>query len=122
MKLSDLIEEISFYVKSIQNKEINDLIINDIKSHHEHITKGDLFICLSGFTFDGHQFAQKAEALGAVAILAEREVDVSIPVIILSSTKLALAKIACHFYEYPLANLSIFGITGTTGKIKRDSL
>mgnify|MGYP001174098776 FL=1 len=116
MKLSDLIEEISFYVKSIQNKEINDLIINDIKSHHEHITKGDLFICLSGFTFDGHQFAQKAEALGAVAIFAEREVDVSIPVIILSSTKLALAKIACHFYEYPSANLSLFGITGTNGK------
>lgn len=46
------------------------------------VKKGSLFVCVKGYTVDGHDFAQKAVENGAAAIVAEREVDVNVPVII----------------------------------------
>lgn len=116
MKLSNLLAEISFYVKAIPASLQEEILIKDIKSNHKEVGKGDLFICLKGEKFDGHQFARDAERRGAVLIFSEKDLDLSIPTVILTSTKDALAKIAAYFYNHPARELQLFGITGTNGK------
>ncbi|MCG3056728.1 Mur ligase domain-containing protein, partial [Escherichia coli] len=75
-----------------------------------------LFICVNGYTVDGHDFAQTAVEKGAVAILAERPLDVDVPVILVKSTKRAMAVLADAFYGHPTQKLRLIGVTGTNGK------
>jgi UDP-N-acetylmuramoyl-L-alanyl-D-glutamate--2,6-diaminopimelate ligase len=80
------------------------------------VKEGTVFICIKGYTVDGHDFAEKAADQGAVAIIAERPLPVSIPVIVVTDTKRAMAKLACHFYGNPTQKLHLIGVTGTNGK------
>jgi len=116
MRLSDLLSSISFYVREIPKNLPKDLLIKDIKSDHKEVTPGDLFICIKGFTNDGHQFAKAAAENGAAVIFSEEYVNVSLPTVILSDTKDSLAKIAASFYRHPSKDLQLIGITGTNGK------
>ena len=65
---------------------------------------------------DGHDFAEDAEKKGAVAVLAEKELPLEIPVIIVKDTKRAMALLADFFYGHPTQKLNLIGITGTNGK------
>lgn len=91
-------------------------IITSIEMDSREVKTGSLFVCIRGYTVDGHQFAQIAEKNGAVAILAEEHVDVSIPVIVVKDTKRALATLADVFYGQPTHQLHLIGVTGTNGK------
>ncbi|MBA5759925.1 UDP-N-acetylmuramoyl-L-alanyl-D-glutamate--2,6-diaminopimelate ligase, partial [Escherichia coli] len=53
---------------------------------------------------------------GAVAIIAEKQLDVSIPVIYVRDSKRAMAMLADYFYGSPTQALKLVGITGTKGK------
>lgn len=70
-----------------------------------------MFICIDGEVVDGHQFASRAVELGAVAIIAEKQVDVSIPVIYVRDSKRAMAMLADYFYGSPTEALKLVGIT-----------
>lgn len=96
--------------------------ITGIEIDSRRVKPGDLFVCLPGFTVDGHDFAAKAVANGAVAILAQRPLDVSIPVIYVPDTKRALAVLADRFYGQPSHALRVIGVTGTNGKTTTTSL
>lgn len=48
--------------------------ITSVVWHHEQVTQGALYCCLPGQHFDGHDFAAKAIAKGAVALLCEHSV------------------------------------------------
>lgn len=113
MKLKELLSVIPFYraIGSIEN--IN---ITDIEMDSRKVEAGDAFVCISGFTVDGHDFAKEAEAKGASVIIAEKEVEVNIPLVIVSDTSRALAMLAAKFYDYPTKNMSLIGVTGTNGK------
>ncbi|WP_027408229.1 UDP-N-acetylmuramoyl-L-alanyl-D-glutamate--2,6-diaminopimelate ligase [Anoxybacillus tepidamans] len=90
--------------------------ITSIEMDSRKVTKGALFICIKGFTVDGHDFARKAVENGAVAIVAERNVDVPVPVIIVRDSKRAMAVLADAFYGQPTHQLHLIGVTGTNGK------
>src|SRR5699024_9708747 len=68
------------------------------------------------FTVDGHDFAEQAINNGARAIIAEKELNVSVPVIVVSDTSRALAMLSVKFLQNPSKGLSLFGVTGTNGK------
>jgi UDP-N-acetylmuramoyl-L-alanyl-D-glutamate--2,6-diaminopimelate ligase len=53
---------------------------------------------------------------GAVAVLAERALALSVPVIIVNDTTRAMAILADAFYNHPTKKLRLIGITGTNGK------
>lgn len=95
-----------------------DAEITSIENDNRKVVQGSLFICIKGFTVDGHDFAQKAFEAGAAAILAERELatELPIPVIIVKDTKKASSILADAFYDHPTQKLSLIGITGTNGK------
>ncbi|MBS4172422.1 UDP-N-acetylmuramoyl-L-alanyl-D-glutamate--2,6-diaminopimelate ligase [Bacillus sp. FJAT-49736] len=111
MKLHTLFNVLPFVKLPIDNPEVNELVQDNRK-----VTTGDLFICIKGLTVDGHQFAEDAANRGAVAILAEKPLDVSIPVIVVPDTKRAMAILADYFYGQPTKQLKLIGITGTNGK------
>lgn len=111
MNLENLIKNLEAKVIGETNIDILDITYNSKK-----VKKGSLFVCLCGENSDGHDFAKDAERNGAAAILCEKQVQVKIPQIIVSSTRKALSKVFSCFYDNPQNKLKIIGLTGTNGK------
>lgn len=111
MNLENLIKNLEAKVIGETNLDILDITYNSKK-----VKKGYLFVCLCGENSDGHDFAKDAERNGAAAILCEKQVQVNIPQIVVSSTRKALSKVFSCFYDNPQNKLKIIGLTGTNGK------
>lgn len=112
MKLDELIEHLD-YKDLINFKNID---ITGISYNSKTTKKGDIFVCLVGEHTDGHEYAKSAIENGAVALLVERELDVKVPQVVVSSTRHKIADIADRFYSSPSEGLNLIGITGTNGK------
>lgn len=102
--------------KSECPENIKDIDITSISYDSRKVTEGGLFVCIKGYETDGHKFAQAAVDNGAVLIVAEDEIDVSVPVIYVDDSRRKIAELACAFYNNPSQNFSLIGITGTNGK------
>ncbi|PLT28093.1 UDP-N-acetylmuramoyl-L-alanyl-D-glutamate--2,6-diaminopimelate ligase [Peribacillus deserti] len=90
--------------------------ITSVENDHRLIKEGSLFICVKGYTVDGHDLAHLAAERGAKAIIAERELDLQIPVVVVPNTVKAMAILADAFHGHPTKRLNLIGITGTNGK------
>lgn len=94
-----------------------DLQVEGIQVDNRLVGPGDLFVCIKGYTVDGHTFAKRAEEAGAAAIVCEHLVDgVSIPQIVVASTQEELPRLAHLVLGRPTEQLALFGVTGTNGK------
>ena len=93
-----------------------DIEITDITIDSRAVKQGSVFICIDGQNTDGHRFAESAAENGASAIVAEKEISCSVPVILCGNTKIEMAKLASRFYGEPEKRLKLIGITGTNGK------
>lgn len=113
MNLSKLLSVLPFYDTSAP---IDDITINQIEADSRKVNKGSLFVCIEGFTVDGHDFVHQAVENGASAILAGKDVNASVPVIRVSDTSKSMAIVASKFYGYPTRQLPLIGVTGTNGK------
>ncbi len=113
LKLHTFIQYLFPYlaVDGIDNPEIS-----SIENNSQKVRPGALFICIKGHSVDGHQFAEAAVRKGAVAILAERELSIDVPVVVVKDTNRAMALIADLYYSQPTKKLHLIGITGTNGK------
>ena len=112
MKLSELI-------KYSDTKEINDFYdveITGICADSRRVMRGDLFICYNGGSFDSHIKAAEAEHNGAAAIICERNVNCSVPQIIVCDGRAEIAKLARAFYGFADEKLKLVAVTGTNGK------
>jgi len=114
MILSEVIKNLN-YIKIIGNL---DKIIKSISYNSRDVIENSLFVCIRGFTVDGHNFASDAIKKGATVIVAEKEINVNegITVIYVKDSREALANISNVFYDYPSTKLKLIGITGTNGK------
>ncbi|HWJ80071.1 MAG TPA: UDP-N-acetylmuramoyl-L-alanyl-D-glutamate--2,6-diaminopimelate ligase [Niallia sp.] len=112
MRLKELIQCLQPYTPYLGE----DVDIKSIENDNRKVKKGSLFICIKGFTVDGHDYAQKAYESGAVAVIAERELSLPIPVIVVKDTKRASSLLADVFNHHPTQHLKLIGITGTNGK------
>ncbi|WP_284140902.1 MULTISPECIES: UDP-N-acetylmuramoyl-L-alanyl-D-glutamate--2,6-diaminopimelate ligase [unclassified Virgibacillus] len=113
MKLLELLTPVPFYTSY---SELDNIEVQSLKIDSRAIEQGDVFICITGFSVDGHNYIPQAIENGAVAIIAEKKVEAAVPVIVVSDTTRALALLASHFYNYPSSQLPLIGITGTNGK------
>ena len=80
------------------------------------VASGDLFCCIPGTTYDGHEFAERAVRAGAVAVIAERTLDLPVPVVIADSVRRVMPHLAAAVEGWPSRNLDLVGVTGTNGK------
>ncbi|MEC5422787.1 UDP-N-acetylmuramoyl-L-alanyl-D-glutamate--2,6-diaminopimelate ligase [Virgibacillus sp. C22-A2] len=113
MKLKEVLSSLPFYEVS---SSINEIEINNIEMDSRKVVPDNLFVCINGFTVDGHNYVHQATDRGAVAIIAEKQVESNVPVIIVPDTSRALAMLAVKFYNYPTSQLPLIGVTGTNGK------
>lgn len=113
MKLSEILSELAFYETT---NPIDDVEIGNVEMDSRKVREGDLFICINGFTVDGHDFVDQAVENGANAILAEKDVAVSVPTVKVANTSRAMAMVAEKFYQHPTKKLPLIGVTGTNGK------
>ncbi|WP_066289403.1 UDP-N-acetylmuramoyl-L-alanyl-D-glutamate--2,6-diaminopimelate ligase [Bacillus sp. FJAT-29937] len=112
MKLHTLLHDLQPYMAySGENPDIS-----SIENDSRKVEKGSLFICIKGFTVDGHDFASSAVKKGAAAIISEKEMNLSIPVIVVRNTRRAMSLLADSFFKQPSKKLHLIGITGTNGK------
>ena len=93
-----------------------DIIVRDIKINSKEVNDGDIFVCIKGVTKDRNDYIFEAINNGAVAIVTNKKIDVSIPVINVSNPNKELAYLCSKFYDYPESYLSLIGVTGTNGK------
>jgi UDP-N-acetylmuramoyl-L-alanyl-D-glutamate--2,6-diaminopimelate ligase len=98
------------------NHRLEDIKVSAVEMDSRKVSEKSLFVCTVGTTFDGHHFAAQVEEQGAAAIVAQKSLDVDIPVIIVPDTKRALAFLADRFYQHPTHRLRLIGVTGTNGK------
>lgn len=90
--------------------------ISGIQYDSRKVRPGDLFVALVGGYVDGHDFIDRAIDRDAVAVMAERPLALSIPHVVVSNTRAALAPLAAEFFGHPSKQLPVIGITGTDGK------
>ena len=113
MKLTNLVKNIK--VENIINE--TDVEISGISYNSKTIQSGEIFVCLVGEHSDGHEYAEMAVKNGAVALFCEKEIkSVSVPQILVESTRHQIADLAANFYNFPSKKLSLIGVTGTNGK------
>ena len=115
MKLNELIAALHDFRLRDKNENPE---ITSIEMDSREVKTGSLFICIKGYTVDGHNYVNQAIEKGAVAIVAEKEIETiqAVPVIQVRSTMRAMAILANAFYDNPTAKMHMIGITGTNGK------
>ncbi|SDC35051.1 UDP-N-acetylmuramoyl-L-alanyl-D-glutamate--2,6-diaminopimelate ligase [Shouchella lonarensis] len=96
--------------------EAQNIHVTRLDMDSRSVREGTLFFCIKGYTVDGHDYAAQAVANGAVAIVSERPLSLSVPVVVVRDTKRAMARLASHFYNEPTKHLHLIGVTGTNGK------
>ncbi|MDP2173656.1 MAG: UDP-N-acetylmuramoyl-L-alanyl-D-glutamate--2,6-diaminopimelate ligase, partial [Candidatus Cloacimonadaceae bacterium] len=118
MKIGDLIKILQEHGLFIESKGIDDLtrIEGAPITDNRLLSKGDIFICIKGFSHDGHDFIEAASAKGASLIIRETESNDELPSIRVSDSRKAAALAAKLYYRNPVSNFRLVGITGTNGK------
>lgn len=115
MKLKDIIKHLK--LKAVSGDL--DKPISRVDFDSRKVQADSLFVAVRGTQTDGHQYIDKAIALGATAIIGEHrpaEFPSQITFIEVENSQLALAKVATAFYDDPSGKLKLVGITGTNGK------
>ena len=94
-----------------------DFEVTGLATDNRAVKPGNLFVCIKGYTVDGHHFAKAAEEAGACAIVChERLEDIHIPQFVVADTSIELPRLAHLFFQQPTTQLDLFGLTGTNGK------
>ena len=89
--------------------------ITAVKTDSRTVEKGDLFVCIAGEKYDGHEFAAQAARSGAAGIIASRLLDdVKAPVIMVRDTLEALGRLAACWRD--MCGARLVAVTGTAGK------
>ncbi|KYP81852.1 UDP-N-acetylmuramoyl-L-alanyl-D-glutamate--2,6-diaminopimelate ligase [Ferroacidibacillus organovorans] len=93
-----------------------DVQISSIADDSRKVKPGGLFVAIRGNRVDGHAYAEQAVARGAVALLVEEACSVSVPQLVVPSTR-RIAPIAAQWVlGDPADDMVMIAVTGTNGK------
>lgn len=112
MKLRELIKNLSI----IEMNADAELEISGVSYDSRKTEKGDTFVAIRGFEADGHKFIPKAVENGAAVILCEEKPSCDIPYVLVSDSRYGLAIVSRDFFGDPASEMTMIGITGTSGK------
>ncbi|MEA5084181.1 MAG: UDP-N-acetylmuramoyl-L-alanyl-D-glutamate--2,6-diaminopimelate ligase [Lachnospiraceae bacterium] len=114
MKLSAVMKNIDYTV--LQGND--DIEIKKIVYDSRQTEKNDVFVCISGFKVDGHDFASGAVEKGAAVVIVEKKIDLPTEVTVLKveNNRIALAQMGANYYNEPSKRMNLIGVTGTNGK------
>ncbi|MGH9303895.1 MAG: UDP-N-acetylmuramoyl-L-alanyl-D-glutamate--2,6-diaminopimelate ligase [Acidimicrobiales bacterium] len=104
---------------------VSGVAVNGVVFDHRQVNAptpggGDLFVCVPGERFDGHDFAVEAVEAGAVALVVEHVVEGcrAAPQLVVGGgrARAAMALASCAVSGDPAGSLRTVGVTGTNGK------
>jgi len=109
---------------SLLQGEPSSTVGGSVQTDSRLVTSGSIFFALRGDETDGHLFADKAVANGAALIIAEKRLDVAVPIIVVADGVVALAALAAHVVARVRAAgaLSVVAVTGSNGKTTTKNL
>jgi UDP-N-acetylmuramoyl-tripeptide--D-alanyl-D-alanine ligase len=91
-----------------------DITIAAVSTDTRTIESGSLFVALVGERFDAHDFCQQAVDAGAGALLVQKRLDVDVPQVVVTDSKIALGEIAAWVHQS--CQTPTVAITGSCGK------
>lgn len=97
------------------NENYADIDIKGVTCDSRRVEKGFAFVCISGSSQDGHDYAEKAEERGAAVIISQRKIGVSNEITV-PDTHEAYADMCAAWFGHPAKDLKLIGVTGTNGK------
>ena len=90
--------------------------IHEVQYDSRLVEPGDLFIAVPGAAADGHKFIPMAREKGAACVLCEKIPEGDVPFVQVADTRRALAVVGGNRFDHPARELTMIGITGTSGK------
>lgn len=112
-----LLKEVIKGLDILDTKGSLDIEIDNIQYDSRKVGENDLFICVKGFTVDGHKFIDMAIEKGAKAFLVQEDIQRDgVTFIKVKNTREDMAKVADNFYNHPSQRFDVIGVTGTNGK------
>jgi UDP-N-acetylmuramoyl-L-alanyl-D-glutamate--2,6-diaminopimelate ligase len=113
--------KLKYLLKGLSYTLINgcdDIDINKVEYDSREVAGKDMFVCIEGFSADGHKYAASAVEKGASVIICQKPVKGidSATVIQVEDSRKALAIISSNYFGNPAEKLKLIGITGTNGK------
>ncbi|MCX7900430.1 MAG: Mur ligase domain-containing protein, partial [Methylocystis sp.] len=90
------------------------LEINGLTADSRAAREGFAFFAIPGHAGDGLSYVADAKARGAVVVIAQRQADCGLPLIVVEDARAELARAAARFY--PRQPETIVAVTGTSGK------
>ena len=115
LKLSEIIAGVT----EVSVREVigdTNICVTDITHDSQKVVVGSLFCCVVGERMDGHDFVKDAIKNGASALLVERQLDVSVPQIVVEDVRTAMGFFAAELFGRPSDQMIVVGVTGTNGK------
>ena len=112
MKLKDIIRNLPV----LQWNADPEMEITGVSYDSRQTQPGDLFVAVRGFEADGHRFIPKAMERGAAAVLCETPPEDGTPFVQTKDCRLGLALASREFFGNPAGEMTLIGITGTSGK------
>ncbi|MDZ7758910.1 MAG: UDP-N-acetylmuramoyl-tripeptide--D-alanyl-D-alanine ligase [Desulfovermiculus sp.] len=94
-----------------------DVVASRVQTDSRLVQPGDVFVCITGQRFDGHNFAREAVHKGALTVVVERpllELSSEVPMLLVQDSIQALADLAAHWRRQFQGR--VVAITGTAGK------
>jgi UDP-N-acetylmuramoyl-tripeptide--D-alanyl-D-alanine ligase len=100
------------------------VVSGSVQANSTLVEPGSIFFALPGEVTDGHLFATDAVERGAALVVAERPLDLPIPLLVVPDGVTALADLARLVVARVRAsgNLKVIGITGSNGKTTTKNL
>lgn len=93
-----------------------DVDVLGITYDSKKVQEGFIFVAISGYKVDGHDFIPEAINRGARVVVAEKEVSVDGTLVLVDDSRKMLSILAGVFYNEPTRDLELVGVTGTNGK------
>jgi UDP-N-acetylmuramoyl-L-alanyl-D-glutamate--2,6-diaminopimelate ligase len=114
MQLTRLAERCGLRLRCPPGQE--DVEITGVAFDSREVVPGDIFCCVPGARFDGHDHAAAAVTAGARALLCEHPVGSGVCEAVVDSVRAAMGLVAAAVYGDASRELQVAGITGTNGK------
>ena len=112
MKLRELLNGLTILACSADL----DRDIREVRYDSRTVEEGDLFVAITGAETDGHKYIPMAREKGAACVVCQTVPEDGTPYVQVADSRRALAVIGANRFDHPADELTMIGVTGTSGK------
>ena len=112
MKLRELLNGLTILSSSADL----DADIREVRYDSRAVEAGDLFVAITGAETDGHKYIPMAREKGAACVVCQTAPEDGAPYVQVADSRRALAVIGANRFDHPADELTMIGVTGTSGK------